>query len=44
MEGMWTHWLDLLNAVGVVASLLFTAFSIREETKTRRVGNLLTLT
>ena len=44
MGGMWTHWLDLLNAVGVVSSLLFTAFSLREETKTRRVGNLLTLT
>ncbi len=44
MEGVGTSWLDLLNAVGVVASLLFTAFSIREETKTRRISNLLTLT
>ena len=44
--GVWAleHWLELLNAVGVVGSLLFTAFSLREETKTRRVTNLLTLT
>lgn len=44
--GEWAleHWLELLNAVGVVGSLLFTAFSLREETKTRRVTNLLTLT
>ena len=35
---------ELLNAVGVVGSLLFTAFALREETKTRRVTNLLTLT
>ena len=38
------HWLELLNAAGVVGSLLFTAFSLREENKTRRVSNLLTLT
>ena len=44
--GEWAleHWLELLNAVGVVGSLLFTAFALREETKTRRVTNLLTLT
>lgn len=44
MDGTGTSWLDVLNAVGVVASLLFTTFALREETKTRRVSNLLTLT
>ena len=34
----------LLNAVGVVGGLLFTGISLRSETKTRRVANLLTLT
>ena len=43
-EWIFAHWLDVLNATGVVGGLLFTAFSLREETKTRRVGNLLTLT
>ncbi len=38
------HWFELLNAVGVVGGLLFTAVSLRSETETRRVGNLLTIT
>lgn len=43
-DWIFAHGMDLLSAIGVVGSLLFTAFSLREETKTRRVGNLLTLT
>jgi len=35
---------ELLNAVGIIGSLLFTAHSLRSETKTRRVANLLALT
>ena len=35
---------NLFSAVGVVGSLLFTAHSLRSETKTRRVANLLTIT
>ncbi len=38
------NWFNLLSAVGVIGSLLFTAVSLRSETETRRVGNLLTLT
>lgn len=44
--GSWVaeNWFNLLSAIGIVASLLFTAISLRSETRTRRVGNLLTLT
>jgi len=38
------HWLDLLQSVGIIAGLWFTAFSLRSETKTRQIGNLLTIT
>ena len=38
------NWFVLLNAVGVVGGLLFTAISLRSETKTRRIANLLTIT
>ncbi len=35
---------SVLSVVGIVASLLFTAVSLRSETQTRRIGNLLALT
>lgn len=38
------NWFDLLSAVGIIGSLLLTAVSLQSGTKTRRVGNLLTLT
>ena len=38
------NWFTLLSAVGVVGGLFFTAFSLRSETKTRRIANLLTVT
>jgi hypothetical protein len=46
--GIW-GWLadnsfNLLSAVGVIGSLWFTATSLRSETKTRRVANLLSIT
>lgn len=46
---MGVHWLaenftTFLNAAGVIGGLLFTALSIRGETKARRIGNLLMLT
>ena len=47
MEGpRWIveNWVTELNAVGVVVGLLFTAISLRSETKTRRIANLLTIT
>ncbi len=38
------NWFNLLNTLGIVGSLWFTAVSLRSETKTRRVANLLTIT
>ena len=38
------NWFALLNSVGVVGGLLFTGHSLRSETKTRRIANLLSLT
>ena len=35
---------NLFSAVGIIGSLWFTAISLRSETKTRRVANLLTIT
>ena len=35
---------NLLSAVGVIGSLWFTSISLRSETKTRRIANLLTVT
>src|SRR5579863_4622861 len=44
--GEWVaqNWFTVLSAVGVIASLLFTAAALRDETKTRRISNLLTIT
>lgn len=47
MQGLrWLveNWFEVLNTVGIVGGLLFTAHSLRSETKTRRVANLLTVT
>ncbi len=38
------NWFTLLNAIGVVGGLSFTGHSLRSETKTRRIANLLALT
>ena len=38
------NWFTLLNAVGIVGGLMFTGHSLRSETKTRRIANLLSLT
>jgi hypothetical protein len=46
--GVWAwisqNWFNLFSAIGIIAGLWFTAFSLRSETKTRRVANLLTIT
>jgi hypothetical protein len=47
MEGpLWIadNWVTLLNAVGVVGGLFFTATAVRSATKTQRIANLLALT
>jgi len=38
------NWFTMLSALGVIGGLFFTAFSLRSETKTRRIANLLTIT
>ena len=38
------NWFVLLQSVGIIGGLLFTTFSLRSETSTRRVSNLLAIT
>ncbi len=38
------NWFEVLSALGIVGGLCFTAVSLRSETKTRRVANLLAIT
>lgn len=38
------NWFSLLNAVGIIGGLLFTGYSLRSETKTRRIANMIALT
>src|SRR5476651_2160463 len=44
--GGWVsqNWFTLLSSVGIIGGLWFTAISLRSETKTRRIANLLTIT
>ena len=44
--GVWLsqNWFEFFSVVGIVAGLLFTAVSLRSETKTRRVANLIAIT
>ena len=38
------NWFELFSSIGIIGGLWFTAVSLRSETKTRRVANLLTIT
>jgi hypothetical protein len=38
------NWFNLFSSIGIIAGLWFTAFSLRSETKTRQIANLLTIT
>jgi len=38
------NWFPLLQAVGIIAGLLFTALALRRNTKARKASDLLTLT
>jgi hypothetical protein len=44
--GEWVvqNWFNVLSAIGIIASLLFTADSLRSATKSQRIANLLTVT
>lgn len=37
------NWFDLLQTVGIVGSLLFTAYTVRRDEKARKVGNLIAI-
>lgn len=43
-EWILQNWFNLFSVIGIVAGLGFTAFSLRSETKTRRIANLLAIT
>lgn len=38
------NWFNLLSSAGIIGSLCFTAFSLRSETKTRRIANVIAIT
>jgi hypothetical protein len=44
--GQWLaeNWFNLFSSLGIIGGLWFTAISLRSETKTRRIANLLTVT
>jgi len=35
------HWFDLVQSAGIIASLLFSAYTIRKDERARRIGNLI---
>jgi len=43
-ESLSSQWFELVQTAGIVAGLLLTAASLRQEAKARRVSNLITLT
>ena len=43
-EWLSQNWVNLFSSVGIIGGLWFTAVSLRSETKTRRIANLLTVT
>ncbi len=38
-----TNWINLFQTVGIVLGLVFTSFSWRRDTRTRKLSNLLAL-
>ncbi|HXI84704.1 MAG TPA: hypothetical protein VNL17_11520 [Verrucomicrobiae bacterium] len=38
------HWFDVIQTVGIIGGLLFTAFAIRRDEKARRISNLVSIT
>ena len=43
-EWLVENWFNLFSSLGIIGGLWFTAVSLRSETKTRRIANLLTIT
>jgi hypothetical protein len=44
VEWISQNWFSLFSSLGIIGGLWFTAVSLRSETKTRRIANLLTIT
>lgn len=44
VEWVSQNWFNLFSSLGIIGGLWFTAVSLRSETKTRRIANLLTIT
>lgn len=42
-EWIGANWFVLLQTIGIIASLLFTGFSMRAETRSRRLNNVIRL-
>lgn len=36
-----THWLDLLQSLGIISGFCFTAYTIRKDEQARKIGNML---
>jgi hypothetical protein len=43
-EWVSQNWFNLVTSAGIIGSLWFTAVSLRSETKSRQLANLLTIT
>jgi hypothetical protein len=44
LDWLGQNWFILLQSVGIIGSLLFTAASLREDAKAQRISNLITVT
>ena len=44
LRWIWSNWATVLNAVGIIGGLFFTAAAFRSEARSRRVANLLAIT
>jgi hypothetical protein len=44
LEWISQNWFNLFSSAGIIGGLWLTAVSLRSETKTRRIANLLTIT
>jgi len=45
MEGswFWNNWFELLQTAGLIGSLLFTAYTIRQDREDRKIDNLIAI-
>ena len=41
IEWLTGHWLDLLQSIGIIGGFVFSAYSIRKESRSRQIANML---